>query len=621
VTGQKFVPRGNNYIRLADQGACGEPRLIYHSTFNPGFYEPTRAEQALTEMRQEGYNVVRVFLNPLCIGEPAGGLSSEYVANVVDFLQKARASDLVVLLTTDDVPKVGGYVQLLDVDCCSLFAGYNVHYLTSGGLEANRKFWRDFIQALKNRQAPLDAIFAYELRNEQFFEANLPPLSLEGGVVTTGNGRTYDMARPEEQQRMMDENLVYWINQLRVGILEADPTALVTIGFFPPRKPNPWGIGDPRVLRTYWAIADPVLGGSSADFIDLHPYPSPWGYVLAKLMENFEVNGFTRKPIIMGEFGAPRSHFSSVADGAQALEDWQVESCKHGFDGWLLWTCDGDENKEFWNASDENRIVNRQLSPRNRPDPCLPGTLLSLTPGPVSATRSLQVTGKLADQSGARIAGAQVEFLVKPLDGPGVYAEYTLSGVVPRDATQGNVGFRVNTECWDCAGISDFALYEVRYIEGRGTNRVPNSNFRSGLEGWGFWGNGTAHLEPSDRGSGRMLHVKATPTQTAAINSAVFSVTPGQTYTLSFFARISPASIGSGYFAIFFLTPSTEAERRKISLEPGIFLSGWTTTDESGAFQFTLSRLPPATLLLVVKYLGDDKHLPAHAEGIIRLRG
>jgi len=169
-------------------------------------------------------------------------------------------------------------------------------------------------------------------------------------------------------------------------------------------------------------------------------------------------------------------------------------------------------------------------------------TGLTLDIAPASAVGERQASGTLADAGGAPVAGGQVDFTVTPLDGPGVFAEYTASGM-PADAAQAVVGFRVNTEC-GCSGISDFALYGVRYIEAAtAANRVPNANFSAGLDNWGFWGEGTARLEHSDRGSGRMLHVAATAGQTAAINSASFPVRAGQIYTLTFAARASPASV------------------------------------------------------------------------------
>jgi len=44
-TGERFVPRGNNYIRLADQQSASGETFFYHSTFNVGLYDPATAER------------------------------------------------------------------------------------------------------------------------------------------------------------------------------------------------------------------------------------------------------------------------------------------------------------------------------------------------------------------------------------------------------------------------------------------------------------------------------------------------------------------------------------------------------------------------------------------------
>lgn len=75
----------------------------------------------------------------------------------------------------------------------------------------------------------------------------------------------------------------------------------------------------------------------------------------------------------MGEFGSFRSSHWSSALAAQTLQNWQVESCKHGFDGWLLWTWDTDEQPELWSGLTDGEIINQALSTKNRPDPCTPG--------------------------------------------------------------------------------------------------------------------------------------------------------------------------------------------------------------------------------------------------------
>jgi hypothetical protein len=369
LTGEKFVPRGNNYIRLADQQSPSGEAFFYHSTFNVGLYEPERAERALRQMHADGYNVVRVFMNgnclPGCIGDPAGGLSEAYMANVVDFLRRAQANGIYVILTTDAEPATRYYIDLLDTTWSESFGGANTNYLRGGGILVGKTYLQDFIEALRAQDAPFEAIFAYALRNELFFETNAPPLSIGAGTVSTADGQHYDMASSEDRQRMMDENLLLWIDQIRAAVLERDPTALVTVGFFPPDAPNPWASA-PRYIRT-----QRVIWESSLDFFDLHPYPG--GYGVAELMENFGAQGMQAKPILMGEFGAARSTYASVAATARALHDWQVDSCEFGFDGWLLWTWDTDEQREFYNGLSDQGQINQALAPVNRPDPCQPG--------------------------------------------------------------------------------------------------------------------------------------------------------------------------------------------------------------------------------------------------------
>ncbi|MEN6386886.1 MAG: hypothetical protein ABFD79_17030, partial [Phycisphaerales bacterium] len=55
-TGESFSPIGSNYVQLY---IVGETK--YHSTFIPGLYDSSAAENALTIMQQSGYNFVRVF--------------------------------------------------------------------------------------------------------------------------------------------------------------------------------------------------------------------------------------------------------------------------------------------------------------------------------------------------------------------------------------------------------------------------------------------------------------------------------------------------------------------------------------------------------------------------------
>jgi hypothetical protein len=369
LSGNAFVPRGNNYIRLASQTLPDGSPTFYHSTFNVNLYSASTVEAALTNMQTSGYNTVRVWLNGCCqngIGNPAGGLSPAYLANVADFLQRAKNHNVFVIFSTDWVPSFGGYTN--NYGSCTQFSGYNTLSLCAGGVQANISFFHDLAQGLVNQNAALDAVFAYELRNEYYYESNLAPLNWTNGMVAAADGQTYDMSSPASQQQMMDNGLIYFTDQVRAAIVAVDPTALVTVGFFPPHGPNPFLIGDPRIISVYPAIAN-----STADFVDLHGYPIVWNLTMTQLVQNFGFVGYQQqKPTLMGEYGAFTWAYPLASDAAAGLQDWQIQSCAYKFDGWLLWTWDTNEQPDIWSAVSQGGVIDQALSPSSRLDPCSP---------------------------------------------------------------------------------------------------------------------------------------------------------------------------------------------------------------------------------------------------------
>jgi hypothetical protein len=365
-----FTARGNNYIRLATQTDFGGNPVVYHSTFNVGLYDAARSEAALTTMQARGFNTVRVFLNGCCVGSigaSAGGLDGQYIANVVDFLARAKQHSIYVIFTQDWLPARGGY----DPACPQypLFDDVNLLNLCSGGVAASRKFQHEFVQSLVAAGAALDAILAYELRNEYYYESSKGPLNASSGTVTAANGSTYDMSDLAARQRMMDEGLVYFTNQVGAAIRELDPTALVTVGFFWPQTPNPTRIGDTRLISVY-----PAIASSTADLVDIHGYSIPGDLNMDQLMQNYAVAGFQKtKPVIMGEFGAFQNSYALIGDAAAALEAWQIAGCPYHLRGWLLWTWDTAEQVPgLWTDQAGDGSVDRALAPASRPDPCAP---------------------------------------------------------------------------------------------------------------------------------------------------------------------------------------------------------------------------------------------------------
>jgi hypothetical protein len=81
----------------------------------------------------------------------------------------------------------------------------------------------------------------------------------------------------------------------------------------------------------------------------------------------------------------------------------------------------------------------------------------------------------------------------------------------------------------------------------------------------------------------------------------------------SFAARVAPSSRGSGYFAIFFLSPATEVARRTIALAPSTVALGTTTTGADGSFTAAVRGLPEGTSLVEAWYRGDGRYFPAYA--------
>src|SRR5947207_895089 len=97
-------------------------------------YSSTAVEAALASMQTSGYNTIRVWLNGCCqngIGNSAGGLSSAYLANVADFLHRAKNHGIFAIFTTDWVPSLGGYGN--NYGGCTQFSGYNTVNLCAGG--------------------------------------------------------------------------------------------------------------------------------------------------------------------------------------------------------------------------------------------------------------------------------------------------------------------------------------------------------------------------------------------------------------------------------------------------------------------------------------------------------
>ena len=353
--GARFQMRGFDYQPLVTSEVQGKVRQYRNETFAPSFYKPNKISKMLATWEAEGYNTVRVFLNPSQIGNVrGGGLNRIYIANVANFLRTAQRFDVRTLITVGALPEYGGYVP----PASPSFGTANEDYLDPAFIVSQCRYLTDLIGALRRDGAPLlDAL--WELKGEQNWDNYAAPLDWKSGEVKTADGRTYNMASPSSRVAMENANLAYWTNALSATIHRLVPGSLTGVGVYPP-----------SVRRPKWTVRPQVLftSATQSNFVDIHVYPN-LGPELTQ-MQSFDASS-TTKPVIMGEFGATRS--SSVRLASKGLVRWQERSCHIAglsISGWLLWTWNSSADVEFWDALAHGALIERALAPVERPNPC-----------------------------------------------------------------------------------------------------------------------------------------------------------------------------------------------------------------------------------------------------------
>lgn len=362
-TGEPFVPRGANYVFVP------EGRTYVTTLLRVGTYDPQRTRDDFARLAAWGYNTARVFLDhcsegPGCItiaGTP--GLNPDYLDNIADMTLAAREAGIVILFTSNDLPDGGGYAAEANAGSGGDFAGYrNSYYLRPQAISATRRYWRDLLTGLVERQAAFDAVLGWQLLNEQWMFLDQPPLSLTEGTVETTTG-TYDMSDPQQKEEMVSDGVVHYIAQMKEEILLHDPTALVTMGFFVPEL----------VAPGWYVETASLLERSDLDFFDFHAYPGSES--LEAHAEAFGMVDYQAKPIIMGEYGPFRHLYGELETAARVTTNWVAASCGYGFDGWLYWSyypAAAGVGDRTWGLVDEEGYLLELFAPQNQPDPCVP---------------------------------------------------------------------------------------------------------------------------------------------------------------------------------------------------------------------------------------------------------
>jgi hypothetical protein len=322
------------------------------------------------------------------------------------------------------------------------------------------------------------------------------------------------------------------------------------------------------------------------------------------------------------------------AQRAKAIESY-VRS--RGIDFGIYYVGDLDDTSDAqWVGRAEQRFIEYEVVAGGQPDHTIfqswnphpmsllpedqPGTFTWLVTRYLRTRSALSLDlsegiagGSLTLADGTPLPNAPIELSITPLSGQGIFADFTVSGVVPPFATTADVGLRINTEC-NCSGPAALTLAKANYLEqGQSTNRVPNGTFASGLNRWGIWGVGSAQLGPGENGAGRALHLEAAAGQDVGLNSDVFVVTPGEAFTLTFRARVDPPTQNSGYFDIVFLNDSGESKRYTVPIQVASAVLGSTQTASDGSYVFNMDGLPAGAVELRAWFDGDEDVWPAMA--------
>lgn len=402
ATGRRFLPRGANFVRLTDDPVLG---YAYHSTFEPGRYTSGEADWLLRALRRDGYNTVRVFIDPGSITDadthhrPHGmgrGMSHDepfygpYLDNVADFVRRATAQQIRVMFSLDHFPYNAYYLRIVGhVDRGAVnIDGRNLEYLHESYVRAKQTYLANFVRGLRSRVGPklLSTVLAYQTDNEAYVVADKAPYHRMSGQVTTLDGLTYDMSDPTQRQQSADANFVVYANRMVDTVRREDPAALVTMGMFTfgaVHRPGPQGMpvycsSNCQGEYRYPARPRSLSIWSRLSFLDIHIYPAHKPgindpYTLERNLQTIEWQ-HVRGVVVVGEFGAAKAFYhNDIIAAAYGMRDMQVATCRQGMSGWLFWTYntgDTEVQRRFYSFADHRGAINGQLAPIVRPDPC-----------------------------------------------------------------------------------------------------------------------------------------------------------------------------------------------------------------------------------------------------------
>ena len=367
-TGEEFIPRGFNYVRLRPQVS----NQIVHANFDPAYYNISEIEDMFQDLKTNNFNVVRVFLDvtsPLGLFETdtATRFSPQYMTNVIDFLRRADDHTIYVVFAFDMWgPPAGTWLYHGPLSQAKV-TGVNWLYFREGAAETRAALLSAFAEDIKST-APelLPAVLSYEIQNELCYFMDYEPLSLTTGFFDY-NGKSYDLSSETGLQNLMDAQAENLCNQCVTEVGKVDYEAMVSVSVF---TFNAVGRTGPVYLKSdttpdQRVPARPLaLTKSKLDFVDIHIYPSTPNSIAEDYRSiDFESTRIdcsrTGVPLFMGEFGAFSNRYPNLPLAVNEMSLFATQSFNKGFCGWLFWTYDTTEQDGLWTAkSGDSDILN-----------------------------------------------------------------------------------------------------------------------------------------------------------------------------------------------------------------------------------------------------------------------
>lgn len=382
-TDRRFVPMGFNFNRLRPHHQ--NPKVLWHDNFNPARYRGEEADALVTDLVEHGFNVVRVFLDHM--DESRGGIGSDtaptglsgvYVANLLDFLGRARRHGVYVILCPSSTPASRRYRDIIDSHAVTdglkdRVRNANLLTMHPGHVTAHATYMADLAREIKRAdRGLLSTVFAFETTNEAYQIATAPPFSLKAGAFEL-NGRSYDLSNEASLQELSDDSMVDWVDACAKAVREVDPGAMVSVNVFTFGAVNRTGPGhvrrdrsaDSRIPARPLALAQ----RSTLDYLDIHLYMhyvengsvrDDFSDDLATV-EYGRVRDAARRrglPLIMGEFGAFVGAFGSSGHAALFMVEQVELAVNAGLQGFLYWTYDSHEQgKSLFHAKSDDGAI------------------------------------------------------------------------------------------------------------------------------------------------------------------------------------------------------------------------------------------------------------------------